>query len=57
MLILLAGLKAIPKELYEAGEMDGTSPWRQLTRITLPFLGPTLLVVTVLSLVKAFQAF
>lgn len=57
MLILLAGLQAIPKDLYEAAEMDGTSPWRQLTRITLPLLAPTLLVVTVLSLIKAFQAF
>lgn len=57
MLILLAGLQAIPKDLYEAAEMDGTKPWRQLTRITLPLLGPTLLVVTVLSLIKAFQAF
>jgi len=57
MLILLAGLQAIPKDLYEAAEMDGTSPWRQLRRITLPLLGPTLLVVTVLSLIKAFQAF
>ncbi|MBX2885820.1 MAG: sugar ABC transporter permease [Granulosicoccus sp.] len=57
MLILLAGLQAIPKDLYEAAEMDGTPPWRQLTRITLPLLGPTLLVVTVLSLIKAFQAF
>jgi len=57
MLILLAGLQAIPKDLYEAAEMDGTPPWRQLTRITLPLLAPTLLVVTVLSLIKAFQAF
>lgn len=57
MLILLAGLQAIPKDLYEAAEMDGTPPLRQLTRITLPLLGPTLLVVTVLSLIKAFQAF
>lgn len=57
MLILLAGLQAIPRDLYEAAEMDGTSPWRQLTRITLPLLGPTLLVVTVLSLIKAFQVF
>ncbi len=57
MLILLAGLQAIPKDLYEAAEMDGTSPWRQLRRITLPLLMPTLLVVMVLSLIKAFQAF
>ena len=57
MLILLAGLQAIPGDLYEAAEMDGTSDWRALTRITLPLLMPTLLVVTVLSLIKAFQAF
>jgi alpha-1,4-digalacturonate transport system permease protein len=57
MLILLAGLQAIPTDVYEAAEMDGTSPWRQLTKITIPLLAPTLLVVTVLSLIKAFQAF
>lgn len=57
MLILLAGLQAIPGDLYEAAEMDGASPWRVLTKITLPLLMPTLLVVTVLSLIKAFQAF
>jgi len=57
MLILLAGLQAIPKDLYEAAQMDGTSDWRVLTRITLPLLMPTLLVVMVLSLIKAFQAF
>ena len=57
MLILLAGLQAIPADLYEAAEMDGTPPLRQLTRITLPLLAPTLLVVTGLSLIKAFQAF
>jgi len=57
MLILLAGLQAIPRDVYEAAEMDGTSAFRQLTRITIPLLAPTLLVVTVLSLIKAFQAF
>jgi alpha-1,4-digalacturonate transport system permease protein len=54
---LLAGLQAIPGDLYEAAEMDGASPWRVLRKITLPLLMPTLLVVTVLSLIKAFQAF
>ncbi|MEM7290591.1 MAG: sugar ABC transporter permease [Pseudomonadota bacterium] len=57
MLILLAGLQAIPKDVYEAAEMDGAKPWRVLMRITLPLLSPTLLVVTILSLIKAFQAF
>ncbi|MBI1244770.1 MAG: ABC transporter permease subunit [Alphaproteobacteria bacterium] len=57
MLILLAGLQAIPKDLYEAAEMDGTPPWRVFARITLPLLMPTLLVVLVLSLIRAFQVF
>ncbi|WP_150286937.1 carbohydrate ABC transporter permease [Rhabdaerophilum calidifontis] len=57
MLILLAGLQAIPKDLYEAAEMDGTSKARQFWRITLPLLMPTMVVVLVLSLIRAFQAF
>src|SRR3546814_9822767 len=44
-LILLAGLQAIPKDLYEAAEMDGTRPARVFWRITLPLLAPNLLVV------------
>ena len=57
MLILLAGLQAIPKDLYEAAAMDGTPKARQFWRITLPLLTPTMLVVVVLSLIKAFQVF
>jgi alpha-1,4-digalacturonate transport system permease protein len=56
-LILLAGLQAIPADLYEAAEMDGTSRWRAFVRITLPLLMPTMLVVLVLSLIRAVQAF
>ena len=57
MLILLAGLQAIPKDLYEAAEMDGTSKSRMFWRITLPLLMPTMIVVLVLSLIRAFQVF
>lgn len=57
MLILLAGLQAIPGDLYEAAEMDAASPFRTLWRITIPLLMPTLLVVFVLALIKAVQAF
>lgn len=57
MLILLAGLQSIPAELYEAGSMDGTSPWQSFRYITLPLLMPTLLVVTVLSVIRAVQVF
>jgi len=57
VLILLAGLQAIPGDVYEAAQMDGTPRWRQLLRITLPLLTPTLVVVLVLSLIRAVQAF
>jgi alpha-1,4-digalacturonate transport system permease protein len=57
VLILLAGLQAIPADVYEAAEMDGTAPWRSFWRITLPLLMPTMVVVLLLSLIRAVQAF
>ena len=56
-LILLAGLQAIPKDLYEAAEMDRATPSRTLTRITLPLLLPNLVVVLVLAAIRAVQVF
>ena len=56
-LILLAGLQAIPADLYEAAEMDAASPWRRFARITLPLLMPNLIVVLVLGLIRAVQVF
>ncbi len=56
-LILLAGLQAIPADLYEAAQLDKASPWRSLTKITLPLLMPNLLVVVVLAMIKAVQIF
>lgn len=56
-LILLAGLQAIPPDLYEAAEMDGTKRERVFWRITLPLLWPNMLVVIVLALIKAVQIF
>ena len=56
-LILLAGLQAIPKDVYEAAEMDSASPWRTFRRITLPLLMPNMLVVLVLALIKGVQTF
>ncbi len=57
VLILLAGLQAIPADVYEAAEMDGGSKWRVFSRITMPLLMPTMVVVLVLSLIRAVQAF
>ncbi len=56
-LILLAGLQAIPRDMYEAAEMDAATPWRTLHRITLPLLMPNLIVVLVLALIRAVQIF
>ncbi|PRD40623.1 sugar ABC transporter permease [Phyllobacterium phragmitis] len=56
-LILLAGLQAIPRDLYEAAQMDGTSRSRIFWRITLPLLMPNLVVVLVLALIRAVQVF
>ncbi len=57
MLILLAGLQAIPADLYEAAKMDAARPIRVFFRITLPLLMPTFTVVVVLSLIRSFQVF
>jgi alpha-1,4-digalacturonate transport system permease protein len=56
-MILLAGLQAIPANLYEAARIDGASGWQQIRTITLPLLRPTMLVVIVLSTITGFQAF
>ncbi|WP_349294711.1 sugar ABC transporter permease (plasmid) [Thioclava sp. 'Guangxiensis'] len=56
-LIILAGLQAIPRDIYEAARIDGTSRWRQFWRLTLPLLFPNLLVVMVLLLIRSVQVF
>jgi len=56
-LILLAGLQAIPRDVYEAAEMDSAGSWRTFWRITLPLLAPNLAVVIVLALIRAVQIF
>lgn len=56
-LILLAGLQAIPAELYEAARIDGANEPQMFWQITLPLLMPTMLVVLVLSLIRAVQVF
>ncbi|HET7596378.1 MAG TPA: sugar ABC transporter permease [Burkholderiales bacterium] len=57
MVILLAGLQAIPATLYEAARIDGASWWRQVLHITLPMLGPTLVMVAILTTAGYFQLF
>lgn len=57
MLIFLAGLRSIPRDLYEAAEIDGTSPARQFFRITLPLLAPVIFFNLVLQTIEAFKTF
>ncbi|HWK46981.1 MAG TPA: sugar ABC transporter permease [Stellaceae bacterium] len=56
-LILLAGLQAIPADIYEAAAMDAAPAGRVFRRITLPLLMPSLVVVLVLGLIRAVQIF
>lgn len=56
-IIILAGLQSIPKELYEAANIDGASPWQQFWSITLPSIRPVLLFCLVLSIIGTLQLF
>lgn len=57
LVIFVAGLRAIPEELYQAARLDGASRWQQLLHITLPNLRPTLVYVTVTGMIASFQVF
>ena len=57
MVIFLGGLQGIPKELYEAAELDGSEGWRKHADITLPLLRPYLTLVAVISAIAATKVF
>lgn len=57
MVILIAGIEAIPREYYEAAEIDGASEWQSFTNITIPLLMPVLAVTTVLNLLYGLKVF
>ncbi|MGH2401172.1 MAG: carbohydrate ABC transporter permease [Candidatus Limnocylindria bacterium] len=54
-IILLAGMQAIPADLYEASSIDGASKWQQFTSITIPSLRPILLLVITLQIIASFN--
>ncbi|WP_116115862.1 carbohydrate ABC transporter permease [Austwickia chelonae] len=54
---VLAGLLAVPDELYEAARIDGAGAWRQFRHVTLPMLRPLFAVVTILSTIWDFKVF
>lgn len=57
ILILTAGLKAIPTVYYEAAALDGAGAWTMFRRMTLPLLRPTLLFVSITQFITALQSF
>lgn len=57
MVILLAGLQAIPADVQEAATVDGASGWQRFRRITLPMLSPSTFFVVVISLINGLQVF
>lgn len=57
MIIFLAGLQAIPNELYEVADIDGASRWKKLWYITIPMLSPVTFFVTIMLMLAAFNIF
>ena len=57
MVVYIAGLQAIPRELYEAAEMDGANKWQQFKSITWPFVAPATSIVVAYTTVQSFKAF
>lgn len=57
MVVYLAGLQAIPNELYEAADVDGAGPWTKFRRITLPLLAPTTFFLLIINSIGAMKAF
>lgn len=57
IILFLAGLQGIPKELHEAAAIDGASSWQTLRYVTLPLLGPTIRIWAFLSIIGSIQLF
>jgi multiple sugar transport system permease protein/raffinose/stachyose/melibiose transport system permease protein len=57
MIIWLAGLQTIPEEVYEAGALDGTTPWQRFRHLTLPLLKPTFVFVLITITIAAMSLF
>jgi multiple sugar transport system permease protein len=57
MVIYLAGLQAIPAQLYEAAEVDGANAWQQFRHVTIPLISPTTFFLLIIQMIGAFQLF
>ncbi|GAA0371947.1 carbohydrate ABC transporter permease [Bacillus horti] len=56
-LVFIAGLQSIPKDIYEAAELDQASRWRAFIKLTLPMLSPTLFFLLIINMIGSFQVF
>lgn len=57
MILFLAGLQTVPRELHEAARMDGANVWQRFVNVTLPCLRPTMFFVTVMLTINSFKIF
>jgi multiple sugar transport system permease protein len=57
IVVFLAGLQSIPRDLYEAAQLDGAGEWNRFRKITVPLLTPTIFFGTVMALITSFQVF
>lgn len=57
MVIFLAGLQTIPRDIYDAAEVDGASRWQTFRRITLPLLNPSIVLAAVIGVIYGLQLF
>lgn len=57
VVIYLAGLQAIPQELYEVADIDGATPWQKLRHVTIPLLAPSVTANTLLCIIGALQSY
>lgn len=57
MIILLAGLQGIPRELYEASQIDGANKWKTFINVTLPMLSPVVFFTSIIALINSFKVF
>ncbi|MEW6045543.1 MAG: sugar ABC transporter permease [Bacillota bacterium] len=56
-IIFLAALQDVPRDLYEAAELDGATPWQRFSRITLPMISPVVLFHVIMAVFQGFQVF
>ena len=57
MVIYLAGLQDVPRELYEAAEIDGASGWQRLRHVTLPMISPVIFFNLIMAIIGSLQIF